>query len=38
MSADRIRGLNDRFRSTMTGGCMLMTAGVKALPSDVKSR
>ena len=34
MSADRIRELNDRFRKTMTGGQVLMTAGVNALPSD----
>jgi hypothetical protein len=31
MSAERIRGLNDAFRTTMT------TAGVDALPSDVKA-
>ena len=37
MSAERIRELNDRFRTTMTGGRMLMTAGVNALPSDVKA-
>jgi Protein of unknown function (DUF3768) len=35
MSADRIRELNDRFRTRMTGGQVLMTAGVNALPSDV---
>ena len=37
MSADRIRELNDRFRTTMAGGQVLMTAGVDALPSDVKA-
>src|SRR5215210_5840434 len=37
MSAERIRELNDRFRTTMTGGKVLMTAGVNALPSDVKA-
>src|SRR5438876_5297587 len=37
MSAEKIRELNDRFRTTMTGGRVLMTAGVDALPSDVKT-
>ena len=37
MSAERIRELNDRFRTTMTGGRVLLTAGVNALPSDVKA-
>ena len=37
MSADRIRELNDRFRTTMTGGQVLMTTGVNVLPSDVKA-
>ena len=37
MSAAKIRELNDRFRSTMTGGRVMMTAGVDALPSDVKA-
>jgi hypothetical protein len=37
MSAERIRELNDRFRTTMTGGQVLLTAGVSALPSDVKA-
>ena len=37
MSAEKIRELNDAFRSTMTGGRVLMTAGVDALPSDVKA-
>jgi hypothetical protein len=37
MSAEQIRALNDRFRTTMTGGRVMMTAGVDALPSDVKA-
>ena len=37
MSADKIRALNDAFRTTMTGGKVLLTAGVNALPSDVKA-
>jgi hypothetical protein len=37
MSAEQIRELNDRFRSTMSGGRVMLTAGVDALPSDVKA-
>ena len=37
MSADKIRALNDAFRTTMTGGKVFLTAGVDALPSDVKA-
>jgi hypothetical protein len=37
MSAANIRTLNDAFRTTMTGGRVMMTAGVDALPSDVKA-
>jgi uncharacterized protein DUF3768 len=37
MSAEKIRALNDRFRTTMTGGRVMLTAGVDALPSDVKA-
>jgi len=37
MSAAKIRELNDRFRTTMTGGRVMLTAGVDALPSDVKA-
>src|SRR5216684_375983 len=37
MSAEKIRELNDRFRSTMTGGRVMLTAGVDALPSDIKA-
>jgi hypothetical protein len=37
MSAEKIRALNDAFRTTMTGGRVMMTAGVDALPSDVQA-
>jgi hypothetical protein len=37
MSAEKIREFNDAFRSTMTGGRVMLTAGVDALPSDVKA-
>jgi hypothetical protein len=37
MSAEQIRALNDAFRTTMTGGRVMLTAGVDALPSDVKA-
>ena len=37
MSAEKIRALNDAFRTTMTGGSVMLTAGVDALPSDVKA-
>jgi len=37
MSAKKIRELNDRFRTTMTGGSVFLTACVDALPSDVKA-
>ena len=39
MSAAKIRELNDAFRKTMDHqlGKVLMTAGVDALPSDVKA-
>jgi Protein of unknown function (DUF3768) len=36
--SDRIRVLNDNFRSTFVGGQLLMTAGVDALPVDTKAR
>src|SRR6266571_2646947 len=35
---ERIRLLNDSFRSTFTGGQVLVTAGVAALPVDVKAQ
>jgi len=37
VSAEKIRALNDAFRTTMTGGRVMLTAGVDALPSDVKA-
>lgn len=37
MSADRIRELNDAFRSTFIGGHVMLTASVDALPSDVRA-
>jgi Protein of unknown function (DUF3768) len=37
VSAAKIRALNDAFRTTMAGGTVLLTAGVDALPSDVKA-
>jgi hypothetical protein len=37
MSGEKIRELNDRFRTTMTGGRVMFTVGVDALPSDVKA-
>lgn len=33
----RIRELNDRFRSTLSGGRIYMTAGVDALADNVKA-
>jgi hypothetical protein len=35
---DRIRLLNDNFRTTLVGGRMFMTVGVNALPVDTKAR
>jgi hypothetical protein len=37
-TADRIRVLNDNFRSTFVGGRVVMTAGVNALPIDTTAR
>src|ERR1700676_5337123 len=36
--SDRIRLLNDNFRSTFVGGRVVMTQGVNALPTDTKAR
>ena len=36
--ADRIRVLNDNFRSTFVGGRVVMTQGVAELPLDVRAR
>jgi hypothetical protein len=36
--AERIRVLNDNFRSTFIGGQIVMTAGVSELPMDVKAK
>jgi hypothetical protein len=36
--SDRIRVLNDNFRSTFIGGRVVMTQGVDALPLDTKAR
>jgi hypothetical protein len=36
--SDRIRVLNDNFRSTFVGGRVLTTAGVAELPVDTKAR
>jgi hypothetical protein len=35
---ERIRVLNDNFRSTFTGGTVVMTQGVDGLPADTKAR
>lgn len=37
MSSNRIRELNDAFRSTLRGGKVMMTAGVNELPDCVKA-
>jgi hypothetical protein len=37
MSTDRIRELNDAFRSTLRGGRAMMTSGVDELPDCVKA-
>jgi hypothetical protein len=37
MSAEKIRALNDAFRTTLQGGRVLMTAGVDALSNVNKS-
>lgn len=37
INTEKIRALNDAFRTTLTGGKVLLTAGVNALPSEVKA-
>lgn len=37
-TADRVRLLNDNFRSTFIGGRVVMTQGVNELPLDIKAR
>ena len=37
-TTDRIRVLNDNFRSTFVGGRVVVTAGVRALPLDTNAR
>ncbi len=37
MSTERIRELNDAFRTTLRGGRAVMTSGVAALPDCVKA-
>ena len=34
----RIRELNDAFRTTFSGGRVMLTVGVDSLPSDVKAK
>jgi hypothetical protein len=34
----KIRALNDRLRKSLTGGRIVMTAGVSALPDDVRAQ
>ena len=34
----RIRELNDAFRRTFTGGRVMLTSGVDALPADMKAQ
>ncbi len=34
---DRIRELNDAFRTTFVGGCVVVTAGIEALPAATKA-
>jgi hypothetical protein len=36
MATNRIRELNDAFRATLAGGRVTLTAGVNALPLEVK--
>ena len=36
-NVQRIRALNDAFRTSLDGGRLMMTAGIDALDSDVKA-
>jgi hypothetical protein len=38
MNTQRIRELNDAFRRTFTGGQVMLTSGVDALPPDAKTK
>ena len=38
MNTQRIRELNDSFRRTFSGGQVMLTSGVDALPPDVKAK
>lgn len=37
MNSQRVRALNDQLRRTFTGGRIVISAGVAALPEDVKA-
>jgi hypothetical protein len=37
MTTERIRALNDAFRTSFSGGRVMMTVGVDSLPSDVQA-
>jgi hypothetical protein len=37
VSAEKVRALNDTFRTTFTGGTVLMTAGVDALSNVLRT-